>query len=55
MSWPSLEVENLRSTSLGIGVGGVGGNKGAVAVRFDLAKSSFCFVNVHLAAGQDCF
>ena len=72
-------VENTRCTSLGIGVGGYGGNKGAVAVRFDLGltprtalrvdalstgmksfcgllfgsgRSSFCFVNVHLAAGQ---
>jgi len=46
-------VENTRCTSLGIGVGGYGGNKGAVAVRFELGRSSFCFVNVHLAAGQE--
>lgn len=30
----------------------MGGNKGAVSVRFDLGATSLCFVNAHLAAGQ---
>ncbi|KAL6849125.1 hypothetical protein ACO1O0_008655 [Amphichorda felina] len=34
------------------GMGGLHGNKGAVAVRFRIDDSSVCFVNCHLAAGQ---
>jgi hypothetical protein len=30
-----------------------GGPKGAVGVRLLVAQSSFCFLNCHLAAGQD--
>ena len=29
------------------------GSKGNVSVRFDLYGESFCFVNAHLAAGDD--
>mmetsp|Transcript_64967 Transcript_64967/g.174653 ORF Transcript_64967/g.174653 Transcript_64967/m.174653 type:complete len:541 (-) Transcript_64967:254-1876(-) len=29
------------------------GNKGAVCLRFDLEGVSFCFLNLHLAAGQE--
>lgn len=43
----SVEVEKI-----GVGVLGVGGNKGAVAIRFQLFDSSICFVNSHLAAHQ---
>ncbi|CAE7248514.1 Ocrl [Symbiodinium natans] len=47
------QVSDVRTAALGVGVGGYGGNKGAVAVRFELGRSSFCFVNAHLAAGQE--
>eukprot|EP00930_Biecheleria_cincta_P084413 TRINITY_DN73891_c0_g1_i1.p1 TRINITY_DN73891_c0_g1~~TRINITY_DN73891_c0_g1_i1.p1 ORF type:complete len:956 (+),score=159.45 TRINITY_DN73891_c0_g1_i1:71-2938(+) len=46
-------VTEVCPTSLSCGFGGVGGNKGAVAVRFALSSTSFCFVNAHLAAGQE--
>ncbi|XP_031787323.1 synaptojanin-1 isoform X1 [Nasonia vitripennis] len=34
------------------GLGGATGNKGAVAIRFVLFSTSFCFVCAHFAAGQ---
>lgn len=46
-------VHEVRNATLGIGVGGVGGNKGAVGVRFMMGESSFCVLNTHLAAGQE--
>ena len=33
------------------GLSGIAGNKGAVAIRMDLASTSVCFVTAHLAAG----
>lgn len=49
------EVSDVRATVCPVGVGGIAGNKGAVAVRMDIHTSSFCFVNAHLAAGQEAF
>merc|ERR1719203_884999 len=46
-------VREVRANSLGIGIGGVGGNKGATGVRFEIDGSTFCLVNAHLAAGQE--
>jgi len=45
-------IRNLSSAEVKRGMGGLHGNKGAIAVRFTLDDSSLCFVNCHLAAGQ---
>ena len=45
-------VRNLSASEVKRGMGGVYGNKGAVAIRFQIDDSSLCFVNCHLAAGQ---
>lgn len=47
-------VNNVKQVEGGVkktGLGGITGNKGAVAIRFNYGASSFCFVNAHLAAG----
>ncbi|GAB0134408.1 hypothetical protein EsDP_00002782 [Epichloe bromicola] len=45
-------VRNLHAAEVKRGMGGLHGNKGAVAVRFKVDDTSLCFVNCHLAAGQ---
>ena len=45
-------VSNLSSAEIKRGMGGLHGNKGAIAVRFMVDDTSLCFVNCHLAAGQ---
>lgn len=45
-------VRNVAVTEVKRGMGGLHGNKGAIAIRFMLDDSSLCFVNCHLAAGQ---
>ena len=49
----NVEAQSV-STGLGKVLGGVGNfpGKGAVAIRFDIRKTSLCFVNSHLAHGR---
>ncbi|CCF60266.1 hypothetical protein KAFR_0J02020 [Kazachstania africana CBS 2517] len=44
-------VKCVEGASKKTGFGGMAGNKGAVAIRFDFEETSFCFVNTHLSAG----
>ncbi|CCH41078.1 hypothetical protein BN7_615 [Wickerhamomyces ciferrii] len=44
-------VKQVEGATKKTGLGGITGNKGAVAIRFNYGASSFCFVNAHLAAG----
>lgn len=45
-------VKKVEGSSKKTGFGGITGNKGAVAIRFEYGVTSFCFVNAHLAAGS---
>lgn len=45
-------IRNLSAAEVKRGMGGLHGNKGAVAVRFQVDDTSLCFINCHLAAGQ---
>ncbi|SCU86141.1 LAMI_0D00606g1_1 [Lachancea mirantina] len=44
-------VRQVEGASKKTGLGGMAGNKGAVAIRFDFGSTSFSFVNAHFAAG----
>ncbi len=47
-------ISSVSCTSVGTGLGGYLGNKGAVSVRLVLAETTrLCFINCHLAAGAD--
>ncbi|ERS95633.1 PI phosphatase group protein [Sporothrix schenckii 1099-18] len=45
-------IRNVAIAEVKRGMGGLHGNKGAIAIRFLLDDTSMCFVNCHLAAGQ---
>mmetsp|Transcript_63132 Transcript_63132/g.133267 ORF Transcript_63132/g.133267 Transcript_63132/m.133267 type:complete len:996 (-) Transcript_63132:189-3176(-) len=48
------DITDIGVGNIGHGVGGIGGNKGAVAVRFSLQdETSVCIINAHMAAGQE--
>jgi hypothetical protein len=46
-------VSAVRSTNVGVGLMGTGGNKGSVAVSLRYGVSSLCFMTAHLAAHQE--
>jgi len=43
-------VSAVAFCNVGVGVMGVGGNKGSVSIRFNIYDSSVCFICSHLAA-----
>lgn len=45
-------LKDVAADCVKTGLGGAAGNKGAVAIRFVLYATSFCFVCAHFAAGQ---
>ncbi|CAE8656859.1 unnamed protein product, partial [Polarella glacialis] len=46
-------IRDLHCDRVKTGLDGIGGNKGGVVVRFVLGQVSVCFMNVHLASGQN--
>lgn len=44
-------VRNVEGAMKKTGLGGMAGNKGGIAVSFNFASTSFCFITAHLAAG----
>ncbi|KAG0235499.1 inositol polyphosphate 5-phosphatase [Actinomortierella wolfii] len=46
-------IKNVECSIKKTGMGGMAGNKGAVAIRMDYFETTICFVTSHLASGQD--
>ena len=45
-------IDNVKSCIIREGLSGVLGNKGSIALRFDINDIGLCFINCHLAAHQ---
>ncbi|EGD85428.1 hypothetical protein H112_06330 [Trichophyton rubrum D6] len=45
------KIKNVEGSLKKTGLSGMGGNKGAVAIRLDYSNTSICFITAHLAAG----
>ncbi|RIB17656.1 Endonuclease/exonuclease/phosphatase [Gigaspora rosea] len=45
-------IRNVEYVMKKMGLGGMAGNKGAVAIRLDYHDTSICFVTAHFASGQ---
>eukprot|EP00931_Biecheleriopsis_adriatica_P033026 TRINITY_DN19202_c0_g1_i2.p1 TRINITY_DN19202_c0_g1~~TRINITY_DN19202_c0_g1_i2.p1 ORF type:complete len:408 (-),score=82.56 TRINITY_DN19202_c0_g1_i2:45-1268(-) len=52
-NWLRPYVRELGLDRVKTGLDGIGGNKGGICARFLLGNLSACFVNVHLASGQN--
>ncbi|KAF0414452.1 DNase I-like protein [Gigaspora margarita] len=48
-------IRNVEYVMKKMGLGGMAGNKGAVAIRLDYHDTSVCFVTAHFASGQSNF
>jgi hypothetical protein len=46
------EIKNVEISSIKTGLGGIAGNKGSVAVKFDISGNSFCIIGSHFTAGN---
>jgi hypothetical protein len=46
-------IKDLKTTKIKTGLGGSGGNKGAVIVRFKLDDTSIMLMNCHLMSGKN--
>eukprot|EP01083_Nonionella_stella_P261135 889490_1 len=46
------DIRDIRVKATRTGIGNLYGNKGAVGVSFRICKTSFCFINAHLAANR---
>lgn len=51
--WLKPYVRELHFDRVKTGLDGMGGNKGGICARLVLGNLSMCFVNVHLASGQN--
>ncbi|XP_059169069.1 phosphatidylinositol 3,4,5-trisphosphate 5-phosphatase 1-like [Physella acuta] len=47
------KISHIQKTSVRTGIANALGNKGAVAISFLLSGTSFCFINAHLASGEE--
>lgn len=45
------EIKNVEISSIKTGLGGIAGNKGSVAVRFEISGNVFCIIGSHFTAG----
>ena len=46
------ETRNVEICSIKTGLGGMAGNKGSVAVKFELSGNTFCVIGSHFTAGK---
>lgn len=46
------DIKNVEICSIKTGLGGMAGNKGSVAVRFEVSGNTFCVIGSHFTAGK---
>lgn len=47
-----INYKTIKCKAIRTGIANLYGNKGAVGISFNICRTSFCFVNVHLAASR---